>query len=63
MPTSNKITRRDFIRKAGAAAAGAALATRAPGLASAASSKPFSMPYIKRQRNVRIAWVAGPSRT
>lgn len=55
MPTSPKITRRDFIRKAGAAAAGAALAAKAPGLVSAASTKPFGMPYIKRQRNVRIA--------
>lgn len=55
MPTSPKITRRDFIRKAGAAAAGAALAAKAPGLVSAASTQPFGMPYIKRQRNVRIA--------
>jgi len=54
--SSPKITRRDFIRKAGAAAAGAALAAKAPGLASAAvSSKPFGMPYIKRQRTVRVA--------
>ncbi|NLE50324.1 MAG: extracellular solute-binding protein [Chloroflexi bacterium] len=55
MSKSPKITRRDFIRKAGAAAAGAALAAKAPGLASAAVSKPFEMPYIKRQRTVRIA--------
>jgi len=54
--SSPKITRRDFIRKAGAAAAGAALAAKAPGLASAAvSSKPFGMPYIRRQRTVRVA--------
>jgi len=57
MSTSRKITRRDFIRQAGGAAAGALLAVNTPGIAAAASkaSKTYGMPYIKRQRNVRIA--------
>jgi len=56
MPASRKFTRREFIQKAGAAAAGAALAANAPGAVSAAtSSKPFGVPYIRQPRRCRIA--------
>ncbi len=58
MPTSSKfkITRREFLRRAGSAAAGAALAANAPGVVAAArDAKPFGVPHIRQNRKVRIA--------
>ena len=52
MPTSKKVTRRDFMR----IAAGAAAAAAAPGVIAAEAAKPkLYMPYLRRQRSVRIA--------
>jgi ABC-type glycerol-3-phosphate transport system substrate-binding protein len=58
MSTPRKVTRRKFIQLAGGAATGAALASVAPGLTSAAAasaSKPFGMPYVRQNRKVRVA--------
>jgi len=57
MSDNQKLTRRKFLKMAGTAATGAALATL-PGVNSAAAKAPqtrFGVPYIRRQRNVRIA--------
>jgi len=52
---SSKITRRDFIRRAGVAAAGAALAANTPGVLASSAAKPFGAPYIRQTRTARIA--------
>lgn len=59
MSTSQKISRRKFIRLAGGAAAGATLASMTPGLvanaAQTVAKSPLSVPNFIQRRNVRIA--------
>ena len=55
MSTTPKISRRKFIKLAGSAVTGAALASVAPEMASAASKPAIAVPNIRRARSVRIA--------
>lgn len=55
MPTSRKVTRRDFLRIAGGAAAGAAFAGSASGLLAAPQKAPFGVPALLQNRTVRVA--------
>lgn len=58
MSDSQKVTRRKFLKIAGTAATGAALATITPGLNSAAAQvarSTIGFPHLRRQRSVRIA--------
>jgi multiple sugar transport system substrate-binding protein len=55
MSDSQKVSRRKFLKLAGTAATGAALASVTPGLSSAATKPTLGVPYLRRQRSVRIA--------
>jgi multiple sugar transport system substrate-binding protein len=55
MSDSQKVTRRKFLKLAGTAATGAALASVTPGISSAAAKPAFGVPHLLRQRSCRIA--------
>lgn len=58
MSDTSKVSRRKFIKLAGTAATGAALASSMPGIGSAAAKttrSTFGVPHLRRQRTVRIA--------